>query len=269
MEVLYTSQYHFYMFWIDKTTRDCLVIVLSIRCLKKQWTLSICFGEIIVGHAVQTSLNLVTLLMLAATSLCGLLHFEETQTHVLYDKLWYCVFGLCFFFFPPPLWSSHRWVTHITVWRSFVHSSLCTCKIKLPSNVSSNCGLRGCGVCLPVWGSWVLWPFQTFTQMPSSKKMAADSLVKSTKRPLRVIIGEILNSSRHAIGWWDIGNILRFKFGFDIDACVSDSFWACLTCFLFSVSSPPPFSPPSQWEATASSDSTLPGATHPPHIPPK
>lgn len=131
MAVLYTSQYHFYMFWIDKTTHDCLVIVLSVRCLKKQWTLSICFGEIIVGHAVQTSLNLVTLLMLAATSVCGLLHFEETQTHVLYDKLWYCIFGLCFFFFLLP--SGHlifEWLTllcggHLFILRCALAKSSC------------------------------------------------------------------------------------------------------------------------------------------------
>lgn len=33
----------------------------------------------------------------------------------------------------------------------------------------------------PAWNVSVLWPFQTFTQMLSSKKMAADSQVKSTE----------------------------------------------------------------------------------------
>lgn len=205
------------------------VIVFSIRCLMKQWTLSICFGEIIVGDPARPFLNLVT--WCSQPLLCD--EYYTLRKH----KCMYCMTnsGSVFLviFFSPSGHHFHIWFIHFSVW-SLMHSSLCSCKIRLLSDAGVECAC-------PAWSFRILWPFQTFTQMLISKKMAADSQVKSTKCTLRVSIGDILKPSCHAIQWWDISNILQFKFicGYRC-MCASESFWAFLTCFPFFVFSLPP-----------------------------
>lgn len=119
------------------------IIVFSIRCRMKQWTLSVCFGETIVGDLGHPFLNWLT--VDARSHICVVNITLWGTTNAFTDKLWYCVFGIFFVVF------IFDWFTlafgHLYILQHAVAKSGCrlmSCK---------NVGDGGVECACPAWGS--------------------------------------------------------------------------------------------------------------------